>query len=229
MAQAAMINYDRQLLTTLDVDEIIDSPDSKPTTLRCTLLLFNDLLLIAKRPSGPKTGQQLIGLDDADGLVRMYQSSHLTSSQASLLGSPKKIKKGTMGYRGSVDLLDIQALDQTPHEFLLSLGDSPPSSLASERWCGRPTRRYVVASTYAADVRRAEKEVWMNRLNEAVGRRWGEVAGAMGVWRSRRVWEGEGAERSTEVYWCVWERGTWEGLRGGKRVGVSSLRLELRR
>ncbi|ORY48007.1 hypothetical protein BCR35DRAFT_310876 [Leucosporidium creatinivorum] len=195
-----MVNYDRQLLTSLDVDEIIESPDSKPTTLRCTLILFNDKLLIAKRPSGSKTGQQLIGLDDQDGLVRMYQSSHLTTSQASLLGSPKKLKKGSMGYRGLVDLLDLTAIDQSPHEFLLSLGPNAPSSLPSERWCGRPLRRYIVAQTYAEDVRRAEKEVWLNRLNEAVVKRWGEM-GAKAGFRSRRVWEKEGDENSLEVYW----------------------------
>lgn len=217
-----MVGYDRTLIDVLDVDEILPSTDSssRPQTLRCTLILFSDKVLVAKRPSGTKTGRQLMGLDDPDHLVLLYQSSHLSSTQASLIGSPKKLKKGSMGYRGHVDLLDVSSVDVGPHDFALSLGDNPPSALPSERWNGRPARRYVVAATYAADVRRAEKEVWLNRFNEAVVCEWLK-RGARGAWRSRRIWENEGVENSTEVYYCLWDRRAWEQGRGGKRVSLS--------
>ena len=182
------------------------------------MFLFTDKILIAKRPPASKTGRQLLGLDDTDRLVLLYKSSHLTDSQAALLGSPKKLKKGVLGYRGMVDLLDVTSADIGPHDFALSLGDDPPASSSSDRWNGRPSRRYVVSSTYAADVRRAEKEVWINRMNEAVVRAWlkkGALAGA----RSRREWENGGVENSTEVYWILWSKQTWDQNRGGKRVG----------
>ncbi|GAA5912911.1 hypothetical protein JCM6882_009511 [Rhodosporidiobolus microsporus] len=221
----AMVGFDREFVGCIDADEIIEVADSRPTTLRCTLFLFNDTLLIAKRPSGEKPGKSYTGLDDLDRLLTLYQTSHLSSTQASLLGSPKKLQRRALGFRGIVNLSEVVAVDlgsspsgssssSSSPDFGLMF-DHPPMD-QSERWCGRPARKFVVASTYAPDVRRPEKEAWLTRFAETVSQ--GKLrAGASKAVRGKRVWEESGAMDSTEVYWAVWKRRAWESLPGRER------------
>ncbi|GAA5879250.1 hypothetical protein JCM16303_003134 [Sporobolomyces ruberrimus] len=218
----SMMAYDRQYIDCIDVDEVIEFADSRPTVLRCTLFLFSDTILIAKRPSGDRSGKTLAGLDDVDKLLDLFQTSHLSSSQANLLGSPKKLRRGTFGFRGLVDISTIAAVDIGPSEFGLVF-DHPPMD-QSERWCDRPARKYVVANTVQPDVKRAEKEVWLNRFGETVLH--GKLRmGAKLTKRSKRIWDDGGASDSTEVYWSVWDRKTWESLRGSQR-GKLALHLD---
>ncbi|BGP13295.1 hypothetical protein JCM10213v2_001214 [Rhodosporidiobolus nylandii] len=222
-----MVGSDRQFVACIDADEIIEIVDRRPTVLRCTLFLFNDTLLIAKRPSGDEPGKSHAGLNDLSRVVDLYQTSHLSSSQANLLGSPKKLRKGVLGYRGHVLLSDVVAVD-------LGSGSSSPSSSSSaspefglifdnppmdqsERWCGRPARKFVVsADTYAPDVRRPEKEVWLNKVSEAVLQA-KLKSGARVAIKGKRIWEDGAASDSTEVHWAVWDRRTWENTVGEQR------------
>lgn len=202
--QASLISSNRYFITCLDVDELVDSS----TTLRCTLFLFSDKLVIAKRPSGEKTGRQHAGLDNLDNLAVLYSTSNFTSTQSSMLGSPKKLKKGVMGYRGTIELLELRAVDLGGTAFGLVL-DRPPLD-QSERWCGREARRFEVARTYAEDTRRAEKEVFLGRCAEAsVLFRGGRGEGR--AVRSGKVWENGGDEGCSVLYCWVTERRTWEG------------------
>lgn len=223
----ALVASDRRFITCIDADEIIEVVDSRPTTLRCTLFLFNDTLLIAKRPSTDRPGKALAGLDDLDRLVGLYQTSHLSSTQAHLLGSPKKLRKSVFGFRGLVPLSELAAVDlgspspssspsaSPAHEFGL-LFDSPPTA-QSERWNGRPARRFVVAGTYPSDVQRPEKEVWLKAVGEAVLRE-SLARGARKAIQGGRRWSAAEGEEATEVGWAVWDRRTWEGLDGKARV-----------
>lgn len=215
--------YDRQFIDCIDADEVIEvAGDSRPTVLRCTLFLFSDMLLIAKRPSGEKSGKTHVGLDDADKLLDLFQTSHLPASQANLLGSPKKLRRGVLGFRGLVDLATIAAVDLGPSEFGLVF-DHPPTD-QSERWCDRPARKYVVANTVQPDVKRAEKDVWLNRFGETILH--GKLRlGAKLAKKSKRIWDDGGASDSTEVYWSVWDRKTWDALHGSQKVGVHITRL----
>ena len=178
----SLVDFERRLIATIDADEVIEVTDSRPTTLRCTLFLFQDKLLIAKRPSGDKQGKVHAGVDDLDRTVALYQTSHLSPSQASILGSPKKLRKGVLGFRGIVDVAATTAIDlgerSSHHEFGLVF-DHPPDN-QSERWAGRPARRFVVAHTHAADTRSAEKRVWLDAFGRG-GRR------VSGCWAANRV------------------------------------------
>ncbi|GAA5984437.1 hypothetical protein JCM11641_000137 [Rhodosporidiobolus odoratus] len=215
----AMVGFDRRFIGCIDADEIIEIADSRPTTLRCTLFLFNDTLLIAKRPSGDKPGKVHAGLDDLDRLVGLYQTSHLSSSQANLLGSPKKLRKGVLGFRGLVPLSEAVAVDlgsESPSgpEFGLMF-DHPPLD-QSERWCGRPARKFVVASTYPQDVRQPEKEVWLGKVAETVLQA-KLKGGAKRAVEGKMAWDESCAPDSTEVHWAVWDRRTWESCGVGQR------------
>ncbi|GAA5852628.1 hypothetical protein JCM3766R1_000064 [Sporobolomyces carnicolor] len=218
-----MMAYDRQFIDCIDADEVIEvAGDSRPTVLRCTLFLFSDMLLIAKRPSGEKSGKTHVGLDDADKLLDLFQTSHLSASQANLLGSPKKLRRGVLGFRGLVDLATIAAVDLGPSEFGLVF-DHPPMD-QSERWCDRPARKYVVANTVQPDVKRAEKDVWLNRFGETILH--GKLRlGAKLAKKSKRIWDDGGASDSTEVYWSVWDRKTWDALHGSQK-GKLALHLD---
>ncbi|GAA5901851.1 uncharacterized protein JCM6883_000416 [Sporobolomyces salmoneus] len=217
-----MMAYDRQFIDCIDVDEIIEIADSRPTVLRCTLFLFSDTILIAKRPSGDRSGKMHAGLDDIDKLLDLFQTSHLSSSQANLLGSPKKLRRGVLGFRGLVDISTIAAVDLGPSDFGLVF-DHPPTD-QSERWCDRPARRYTVANTVQSDVKRAEKEVWLNRFGETVLHAKLRM-GAKLAKKSKRIWEDGGASDSTEVYWSIWDRKTWESLKGSQK-GKLALHLD---
>ncbi|GAA6043638.1 hypothetical protein JCM8097_000848 [Rhodosporidiobolus ruineniae] len=222
-----LIGGNREYLGSIDADEVIEVADSRPTTLRTTLFLFTDTVVITKRPTGDKLGKAHAGLDDLDRLVGLYQTAHLTSAQANLVGTPKKLRKGVLGFRGAVPLNEVVAVDLGSSsstgapEFGLMF-DHPPMD-QSERWCGRPARRFVVASTYAPDVRAPEKDVWLNKLAETVLLQ-KLRSGARRAVRGKRSWDGEGVTDSTEVYWAVWDRRTWEGLKGPQK-GKLALQL----
>ncbi|BGP22351.1 hypothetical protein JCM10295v2_001230 [Rhodotorula toruloides] len=221
----ALVGFDREFIDCIDADEIIEIADSRPTTLRCTLFLFNDKVLIAKRPSGDKPGKVHAGVDNIDRTVSLYQTSHLSSTQASLLGSPKKLRKGVIGFRGLVDLAEVVAVDLGTTAAAPEFGmvfDHPPVD-QSERWCGRAARKFVVANTYAPDVKRAEKEVWLGKFAEAVMRaklKNGAKAAKRGMAMMADVSQGE----TSEVYWALWNRQTYERLRG-TQMGKLALQL----
>ncbi|BGP37140.1 hypothetical protein JCM10450v2_001046 [Rhodotorula kratochvilovae] len=214
----ALVGFDRHFIEAIDVDDIVEASDPRSTseTLRCTLWLFSDRLLITKRPRDDRTGKNLAGLDDVDGLVKLYQNAHLTSSQAKLLGSPKRIRRSIFGYRGLVDLAEVVAVDlgtsgssDAAHEFGLLL-DDPPNDHQSSHWNGRPTRRYVVAGTYAPEERAREKERFLARFGETVLQQ-KLRDGAAAAFRGRL------RDEASEVYWSLWERAAYEKLRGTQK------------
>ncbi|GJN87906.1 hypothetical protein Rhopal_000861-T1 [Rhodotorula paludigena] len=220
----ALVDFDRHFIDALDVDETFQDSDGRTTTLRCTLFLFSDKLLIAKRPSGATSGKVHAGVDDIDRTVGLYQTSHLSSSQATLLGSPKKLRKGVLGYRGLVDLTSAAVVDlgssgslgsSTQHELGLLL-DTPPMD-QSERWCGRSTRRYTIAGTYVPEQRAREKERWLATFAETILR--DKLArGARAARKGAKAWHGDGAAiDSAEVDCAVWNRRTYEALKPAQR------------
>ncbi|TKA57036.1 hypothetical protein B0A53_00992 [Rhodotorula sp. CCFEE 5036] len=152
----SLVDFERRLIATIDADEVIEVTDSRPTTLRCTLFLFQDKLLIAKRPSGDKQGKVHAGVDDLDRTVALYQTSHLSPSQASILGSPKKLRKGVLGFRGIVDVAATTAIDlgerSSHHEFGLVFDHPPDNHDADIIENGRITAAVAsIASSYGID------------------------------------------------------------------------------
>ncbi|MBW0503906.1 hypothetical protein O181_043621 [Austropuccinia psidii MF-1] len=166
---AILVKPGRYFIDSIDVLDVIpDTPN--PTVLHCTLFLFNDTIVIAKKPAnGHLTGKTLAGLDDLDRLVAaMKKSKSSTSLNAvvsarseflskSLSGcsghqfTPTKLKKGSMRFKGMVDVHDLIVVNEPTHigtgtatevSFDLYL-DRPPQDV-SERWTDRPYRHYVV-------------------------------------------------------------------------------------
>ncbi|KAG9053818.1 hypothetical protein FS842_007030, partial [Serendipita sp. 407] len=96
--------------------------------LHCTLFLFDDRLIIVKRPNGVSSGRSLARLGEIEKLLR---TNGLNS-----------LKKSGMSCKGVVDVLDVTATDAPGTDIHIYL-ESPPQD-QTDRWNGRPFRSYAV-------------------------------------------------------------------------------------
>lgn len=105
---AGLISNSRRFVDCIDVEDIIvDGPPGasssatslSATSLHCTLFLFDDKLMIVKRPgNGEKSGRLLSGLDEVEKLAKTG-------------GLPLGMKKSGMSYKGVFDLCDVVVAD----------------------------------------------------------------------------------------------------------------------
>ena len=103
-----LISHSRRLVDCIDVeDTFIEGLPSAPSgtgsstlePLHCTLFLFDDKLMVVKRPgNGEKSGQVLTGLDQLEKIAKGS-------------GVPSGLKKSGMSCKGVVDLTDVVATD----------------------------------------------------------------------------------------------------------------------
>ncbi|KAF8484833.1 hypothetical protein DFH94DRAFT_716365 [Russula ochroleuca] len=136
-----LISNSRRLVDYVDVeDTFIEGLPSAPSgsgasalePLHCTLFLFDDKLMIVKRPgNGEKSGQVLTGLDQLDKIAKGS-------------GVPSGLKKSGMSCKGVVDLTDVVATDVGGADFHLYL-EKPPQD-QTDRWSGRPFRPLSLVS-----------------------------------------------------------------------------------
>lgn len=82
--------------------------NSHTDDLHCTLFLFNDRLMIAKRNDADGTGRSIVGLNNINKLVQEMQGGDNGLSRSR---SPMKARGKSMRYRGDFDLGDITAND----------------------------------------------------------------------------------------------------------------------
>lgn len=103
-----LISNSRRLVDYVDVeDTFIEGLPSAPSgsgtsalePLHCTLFLFDDKLMIVKRPgNGEKSGQVLTGLDQLEKIAKGS-------------GVPSGLKKSGMSCKGVFDLTDVVVTD----------------------------------------------------------------------------------------------------------------------
>lgn len=103
-----LFSNQRRFIDCIDVEDIItDTPISSAASasassagsLHCTLFLFDDKLMIVKRPgNGEKGGRALSGLDDLDRVTNAG-------------GIPIGKKKSGMSCKGVLDVTDVVATD----------------------------------------------------------------------------------------------------------------------
>jgi hypothetical protein len=103
----------------IDCIDVIDVPVPSSSSLRdspmiaqsaplqerltCTLFLFSDYVVIAKRASGSTGGKALAGLDDLTVLDRAFASSGRLT--------PSKMRSRSMTFKGAVKIADICVAD----------------------------------------------------------------------------------------------------------------------
>ncbi|TCD67500.1 hypothetical protein EIP91_012305 [Steccherinum ochraceum] len=173
----ALISNSRRFIDCIDVEDVFS--DTMPSAsaagqvlgnLHCTLFLFDDKLVIVKRPgNGEKGGRALSGLNDLDKLAKSG-------------GLPMGLKKSGMVCKGVVDVTDVVVTDVGGADFHIYL-ETPPQD-QGERWSGRPFRSLAVVNPPAplnldptrteADKRRFLENLWSvqarfrTRLNQSV-------------------------------------------------------------
>ncbi|KAJ3506741.1 hypothetical protein NLJ89_g6700 [Agrocybe chaxingu] len=136
-----LFSNSRKFIDCIDVEDIVtDFPVSSnasstsvsAASLHCTLFLFDDKLVIVKRPgNGEKGGRMLSGLDGVDKVTKAG-------------GIPTGKKKSGMTCKGVVDVLDVVVTDIGGADINLFL-ENPPQD-QSERWSGRPFRSLSVVN-----------------------------------------------------------------------------------
>ncbi|TDL29908.1 hypothetical protein BD410DRAFT_811372 [Rickenella mellea] len=140
-----LISNSRRFIDCIDVEDTFgDTSSSIPSSssasmtssgsgfgvLPCTLFLFDDKLLIVKRPP-EKSGRALAGLDDIDKFTNGA-------------GFPRGgMKKSGMSCKGVIDVVDMVATDVSGPDMHFYF-ETPPGD-QSERWSGRPFRVLSVA------------------------------------------------------------------------------------
>lgn len=101
-----LVSNSRHFIDCIDVQDVIAADPHAPisssgpagaVTLNCTLFLFDDKLVIVKRP-GEKSGRSLAGLDQLDKIVK-----------GGLLSS--SMRKSGLTCKGVVDITDVVATD----------------------------------------------------------------------------------------------------------------------
>ncbi|KAG6880357.1 hypothetical protein C0992_007768 [Termitomyces sp. T32_za158] len=132
-----LFSNSRRFIDSIDVEDILNdasapvssSSSTGLVSLHCTLFLFDDKLVIVKRPgNGEKSGQALSGLDELDKITKS--------------GATPGGKKKTMTCKGVVDVTGIVATDVGGADFHFYL-ETPPQD-QGDRWSGRPFRALSV-------------------------------------------------------------------------------------
>ncbi|KAF8338748.1 uncharacterized protein EI90DRAFT_3038954 [Cantharellus anzutake] len=132
-----LISNSRNFIDCIDVDDVpVDlyhhsgPSGSSSTLLPCTLFLFDDKLMIAKRHTSSSSGRALAGLDEADRLAKSGILNGLTS------------KRNAMSCKGVVDITEVVATDPGSIDIHIYLEQEPPDQ--SDRWTNRPFRSLSV-------------------------------------------------------------------------------------
>ncbi|KAF8138470.1 hypothetical protein EV363DRAFT_1393920 [Boletus edulis] len=136
---AGLISNSRRFIDCIDVEDIIvDGPPGassstssiSATSLHCTLFLFDDKLMVVKRPgNGEKSGRLLSGLDEVEKLAKTG-------------GLPLGMKKSGMSCRGVFDLCEVVVADVGDAELHVYIENSPQDQ--GDKWSGRPFRSFSV-------------------------------------------------------------------------------------
>lgn len=156
LAKPGLISNGRRFIDCIDVEDIpvdVSPPNVSTSTsistpsstgvLHCTLFLFDDKLMIVKRPHASTSGKTLTGLDQLDKAAKAG-------------GLPLGVKKNGMSFKGVLDITEVVATDigtsgmffctkrvvglliKSNEDFHLYL-EVPPQD-QTERWSGRPFR-----------------------------------------------------------------------------------------
>ncbi|KAH9899528.1 hypothetical protein C8Q73DRAFT_680169 [Cubamyces lactineus] len=133
----SLVSNSRHFIACIDVQDVIAPDPFMPVSssgpaaaivLHCTLFLFDDKLVIVKRPA-EKSGRTLAGLDEVEKVTK--NGPHGRSN-----------KKTGLACRGVVDITDVVATDVGGADFHIYL-ENPPMDV-SERWAGRQFRSLSV-------------------------------------------------------------------------------------
>ena len=151
-SQPGLISNSRRFIDCIDVEDVpseatpsLATPSASgvsPVPLCCTLFLFDDRLVIVKRPNPVVSGRTLAGLDDIDRLIRTNGIINL--------------RKSGMTCKGVLDISEVVGTDSSGalmHFFL----ERPPVE-HGERWSTPLKSYHVVLPSQAVNIDLAARE-----------------------------------------------------------------------
>lgn len=187
-----------------------ESSSGGPPPLYCTLILFDDKLLIAKRQSTSVNGRKVTGLDDVSKLVR--------SGGGVAVKEKDGAKNWKLSYRGTVNILDVIAVDLGDGDFQLFL-EKPPMD-QSDRWSGRPLRTYTAVNpptpigldpaTARSDKMRFVQNLWALQAmarTKVLPSQLKEVPRVLSAHNDVSL---DSEHMRVKLYWNLWTRKGWE-------------------
>lgn len=197
---------------------------SSNSTLHCTLFLFDDKLVIARRKNGDKSGRTLAGLDD----VEKFPVEGSNRRGLGFLFGKNGFKKGSMTCKGVVEVTDVVATDVTGSGALTDMDvklmtytspdihlylEDPPTD-SSERWSNRPLRVLSVVhppSTTSQNLARARTESSKRRFLENLWRVQAlyrtRSGGSVALVADEQEVEARGGKTQiARTYWNVYQR-----------------------
>lgn len=121
-----------------------------PPPLHCTLVLFDDKLMITKRQVAAISGRKATGLDDIKDLIK--------SGGGVAVKEKDGVRRAKLSYRGVVDILDVRVTDMGNGDFQLFFEQPIPDQ--GERW-SLPIRSFAVChppSPVGLDVQAARQD-----------------------------------------------------------------------
>ncbi|GHJ88511.1 hypothetical protein NliqN6_4913 [Naganishia liquefaciens] len=192
------------------------------SVLHCTLILFDDKLVIIKRMAATVNGKNVTGLDSIDKMMKAGGGLNgVAHSGTTLL-------KDKLEFRGVVDILDVIATDVGNSEFELFF-EKPPVD-QGPRWTGRPFRHFQVVhppmpanteyTPTKLDKQRFVQNIWKAQALartklSASGQRTTGLAPAIALPvafvsnENRKLAGSDRLAGQAISFWNVWERDSW--------------------
>lgn len=148
---AGLFSIHRRFIDAIDVDDfpvefsagsgpgVMFSPGSSQAArpIPCTLFLFDDSILVAKRSNANTSGRQLLALDDLNRLSDEMK----TFTERSGTSAASQNRKPELGFRGVIDIGDVNAIDLGGPDLQLTFKRAL-SHIHHEKWSNRPIRQY---------------------------------------------------------------------------------------
>lgn len=211
LAQPAYAKDQRQYIDAIDVEEHVQGDNGESLALRCSLVLFSDLVLVVKRNGTNDNVRDLCQLDNIDSLVKAYRMSQMALAP-NVLGTPRK-KNKAMSFKGVALLTAVDFVDLAGLAFGLEMREDLNGS--SDRWKGRTQRFYQAAGEADPTRLLIDKERWLEVLSDAKARLRDPPDAANAVGRKSTV---EVAGDEVWTYWSLKDRRAWESLTLPQRV-----------
>lgn len=197
-----------------------ESSSGGPPPLYCTLFLFDDKLLIAKRQSTSVNGRKVTGLEDVSKLVR--------SGGGVAVKEKDGAKNWKLSYRGTVNILDVIAVDLGDGDFQLFL--EKPLMDQSDRWSGRPLRTYTAVNpptpigldpaTARSDKLRFIQNLWALQAMARTKVLPSQLKEIPRVLTSHNDVSMDSEHMRVKLYWNLWTRKGWESEHTKAKVAM---------
>ncbi|KAK4685638.1 hypothetical protein P7C73_g4506, partial [Tremellales sp. Uapishka_1] len=192
-------------------------------SLHCTLFLFDDKLMIAKRQSSSVCGRKVTGLDDVAKLVKTGGGVAVMDKNGS--------RRDKLSFKGLVNVLEVIATDVGNGDFHLFL-ERPPLD-QSDRWSSRPFRAFSTVHppyqiSFDPVATRRDKLRFVQNLwaAQAFARTKALPDQTRAIPRVLMSEEEFGLEAAGEIlgrakcFWNVWEKRGWESDSRKAKVAI---------